>query len=130
MNPADRSALRPLRRLTGDAAGLRRLLDAVRRHDDDAILEALSENARRAGPDDLAAEVRAILAPILAPAREKAAALTQAMSSAAGEPAPKVSGFAAAVRLLEKRHGAASVRAAAAALIAAIAAAAGRDAPP
>lgn len=130
----DRAALQPLARLKLDDAALKRLFAAIRRLDDAALLAALAppapaESPRRAATPVLA-EVRARLAPLLAPAQEKADALAASMAAASGEPPLRARGLAAMVKALTRRYGADAVRAGAAKLMADIAAAAGRDAPP
>lgn len=130
----DRAALQPLARLKLDDAALKRLFAAIRRLDDASLIAALAPPApaakpRRAGGAVLA-DVRARLAPLLAPAQEKADALAASMAAAAGDAPLRARGLAAMVTALTRRYGADVVRAGAAKLMADIAAAAGRDAPP
>lgn len=134
MTPADRAALRLLARLRANPQALARAFAVIRRHDDAALLAALSNDPdrapRRATAPTLLDDVRARLAPLLANAQEKADALAATLAAQTGEPPAAAKGLAAMVRTLERRYGAEAVRSGAARLMAGIAAAAGRDSPP
>ncbi|MFZ4603899.1 MAG: hypothetical protein ACOYM8_15755 [Caulobacterales bacterium] len=131
MTPKDRAALKPLARAGRDRAALCALFEVIRRTDDDALLAVLTAPTRpRPQPADLAADVRARLAPLLASAQEKADALAVAMARVAGDRPIEARGLTAMARALAARYGDDAVRAAAAALMAEIAAAAGREGPP
>lgn len=119
MNPAQKKALQALAKNRAHAE-LKALFAIIRRESDAALLNAVKQEpaAKKAGGESLVRDIARMLAPILAPAAEKADMLVAHMARL-HETAPvfEPKGLADAVKKLRTRFKDAEIRAGAASLI-------------
>ncbi|MET0183599.1 MAG: hypothetical protein ABW199_12010 [Caulobacterales bacterium] len=120
MTPAQKKALKALAK-SRTPAELRGLFALIRKESDTSLLKALKDapKPKAAAGDPLVKEITKTLAPILAPAAEKADLLVEHMGSLhKNVPAFEPKGIADAVKKLRARFKDSEIRAAAASLIA------------
>lgn len=113
LDPATLRALRMLAR-TRTKAEMALLFAQIRQHSDQALFAILAAPPpKKQAPKDFARDIAARLAPIVAPAEEKADLLIEALAETHGPVAIAIDGLVPTIRKLAARHGEAAVAAAA-----------------